>query len=115
MTESMIERATAAVKAELDTFRDPVHYYVQEEAHVRWKKAGEVGPEPDFHSMDSYAIIVRAVMKAMREPTEAMVEAMLAAIGPQDPGAAGAAWYAMIDAALRETPTSTPLPAPHHS
>ena len=45
----------------------------------------------------------RAVLEAVREPSEGMARAMLANVPEgSDPGAFGAAWYGMIDAALAE-------------
>ena len=102
----MEERIAVALKAELGRFSDPVHYYIRGEAQSRWRKNGEVGPEPDFDDIESYRIIARVAIEAIRYPTEAMTSAYykLDAVSDDEPfngPSPEAAWCAMIDAALK--------------
>jgi hypothetical protein len=57
-------------------------------------------PQPHWRQFVPKA---RAVILAIREPSDAMVRAMLANTPDgTDPGPSAAAWYAMIDAALSD-------------
>lgn len=80
--------------------------------HRNRKDAGlaKEGFWPDRHAQPSDTEIARAVLVAIREPSEAMIEA-----GADEQGdchgyeskAALAQWQAMIDVALEATPTPT--------
>lgn len=92
-----VERAARAVKAEL------------RKQDVLW----EDGEAPGQLMMQTGSVadldaVIRAVMQAIREPSEAMVRASVAAVGRSDPLiaelVAPKSWQAMIDAALSEVP-----------
>lgn len=121
-----LEEIARAMQAAAKEFTDPVAFYVESEARRRYEEAN---PDKDGFidcpgvdwDLESWKILVRAVMAAMREPTENMKEAgFLAIVGAMEdtrkllktfpPGRAPAidgqeslhAWHAMIDAILEE-------------
>jgi hypothetical protein len=105
----MIDRIARAIEAETDKFDSPVHLYVEKEAKARWERAN---PEGDWYEqpeskdeLESYRIIARAAIEAMREPTDAMVSAYDnwdAYSGSCGSWLNTSAYEAMIDAALKE-------------
>jgi hypothetical protein len=115
----VIEKAARALAAEAGKFANPVAFYVEGEAQHRWQAANpgldywSEGPglAPDPDDIASWSILVRVVLLAIREPSEAMIEA-----GAEDSGIDGyvndfhpiVPWQAMIDAALEcpATPAS---------
>lgn len=95
MTDSMIERVARAICDEIAHDHD-----------------GEFVVEGGFRGDDFFADIARTVLAAMREPTNAMIEAWtdaspagdVMAMSDEDANAvcATADWQAMVDAALAE-------------
>lgn len=106
---TMVERMVIAIRDEAKTFRHPVRLYVEDEARWRWEDAN---PDKDGHldgpagidwEMESWKILVRAVLQAMREPTDVMCEAGDTALETAGSTASSQhPWQAMIDAALKE-------------
>jgi hypothetical protein len=127
-----IEKAARAMAAEAGKFANPVAFYVEGEAQHRWQAANpgldywSEGPglAPDPDDIASWSILVRAVLQAIREPSEGMMSAAAETPGmkaasatmvlqqargyPLDPAAfvdgspLEQAWRASIDAALSE-------------
>lgn len=101
MAETMIDRVAKAIKAETDKFDMPVNLYIEPEAGARFEREN---PGKDrffdagFDDLESYRIIARATVQAMREPTVEMLDAAdnLLGSGFDDQ------YEAFIDAALKE-------------
>lgn len=97
----MIERVAAAIEAVTDKFDAPVRMYVEDEARYRWSQqnpdadASEAGI--DF-AKESWKIIARAAIQAMRHPTKTMLQAGRETMPVIDHSEE--TWRAMIDAAL---------------
>lgn len=110
----MIERVAKAINACTDKFDAPVQFYVEDEARQRWLK-DHPDDSPDEAGIDwkveSYKIIARAAIEAMREPTPNMIAAgNIEIVSPGEDGdylgtleneEARECWQAMIDAALK--------------
>lgn len=100
----LLERAARALQEEANKFEAPVYCYVEQEAARRWEAANPGsfwGDDPAHYELDigleSWKILARAVLQAIREPSEAMALAALD-LGPdRDPETY---YVAMIDAAL---------------
>jgi hypothetical protein len=129
-----IEKAARAMQNEASRFRSPVRSYVEQEFRERWCEAnmdkdfydpGAPGSSADIDgALESWKILVRAVLQAIREPSEGMMSAAAETPGmkaasatmvlqqargyPLDPAAfvdgspLEQAWRASIDAALSE-------------
>lgn len=101
MAETMIDRVAKAIKAEIDKFDMPVNLYIEPEAGARFERDNP-GKDRIFDSgyddLESYRIIARAAVAAMREPTPAMLDAAgdLLGSGFDDQ------YDAFIEAALKE-------------
>lgn len=101
MTDTMIHRVVKAIKAETDKFDMPVKLYIEPEAGARFERDNP-GKDRIFDSgyddLESYRIIARAAIQAMREPTVGMLEAAndLLGSGFDDQ------YDVFIDAALKE-------------
>lgn len=107
---TMVERMAAALRDAANEFDAPVWAYVESEAHIRWMKENPGKSSYDDAPLDidfeaeSWKILVRAVLQAMREPTDAV----LIGLSPylSDYGAvsqdAAPMWRDAIDAALKE-------------
>lgn len=81
--ESMIERVARAIAGKLDD-------------NTPWKECGQGFRE-------TCILLARAAIEAMREPTEAMLDAYsLTSMSWNDEAVAKSVWYPMIDAALKE-------------
>lgn len=80
--ESMVERVARALCVRAGHDPDEIQYRGTEEIRSGW---------------EAYADDVRAAIRALREPSEAMVSSGMAEI---DHDGAGDCWRAMIDAAL---------------
>lgn len=105
---TMVERMAQALKDTTDTFHAPVRFYIEPEAQARWEKENPDGdwyeqPQSD-DKLASYKIIARAVIEAMREPTDEILRAGERSF--PDSGTVDhtddlrSAWRVMIDAAL---------------
>jgi hypothetical protein len=119
MEMSPLERAARALRDEARRFSAPVALYVESEFEHRWEAANPGGdfwtdgPGADRSgeelAQESWAILVRAVLQAIRAPTPEMIEAAEGADclswSPEegeglDGVSWGKAWQAMIDALL---------------
>lgn len=76
---TVLERAARALEAEAETFRSPVHFYVQHEWIQRWEEANpdkepctDPATEGKDWTLESWKILARAVLQALREPSEGM-------------------------------------------
>ena len=106
--DNMVERVAMALRACLDGFSDPVHFYVRDESRGRWLKEH---PEDDTDEiardweLESYKIISRAAIETMRESTEAMKESTWGRVRVDDVGidetTAEQVWRVMIAVALQ--------------
>lgn len=102
----MLDIVAKAIKEETDKFGSPVRCYIEPEARERWETANpDADPfEPPFDDLESYRIIARATIKAMRELTEEMLNASSEeGIGysVDARGYVAAEWRKMVDAALK--------------
>lgn len=105
MSEMMMERVALAIKAATDKFSSPVEFYVNREAWERHQAAHpddeqEDHPEIDWQ-LESWKIIARAAITAMREPTEAMEVAATGTTRRIGQYHVAPLWQAMIDEALK--------------
>ena len=116
---SPLERAARAMQEEARRCGDPVESYVGHEYEYRWRAAN---PGKDFYiegpalddgfdpSLEGWKIFARAVLQAIREPSEGMIEAGAYCIpvgqgediGPPNERDAAECFRTMIDAALSE-------------
>lgn len=107
MTETMIDRVAKAIKAETDKFDMPVNFYIEPEAGARFERDNPGKDrflDAELDDLESYRIIARAAIKAMREPTHEM---KLAAFENMDSngyatGNPASDYTAMIDTAVKE-------------
>jgi hypothetical protein len=111
-----IEKAARAMQNEASRFRSPVRSYVEQEFRERWCEAnmdkdfydpGAPGSSADIDgALESWKILVRAVLQAIREPSEGMIAAAVHAWHERPDMLLDddirAHWQAMIDAALSE-------------
>ncbi len=83
MTNKMVERATDAVRATIAKMKPDMLVAM----------ANETGPT----DLTPFSVIASAVIEAMREPTQEMIEGAWAYALDED---AGAVWRSMINTAL---------------
>ncbi|XHE14082.1 hypothetical protein PCC82_04855 [Agrobacterium deltaense] len=75
MAEKMIDRIAKAIKAETDKFDMPVNFYIEPEAGARFERDNPGKDrflDAELDELESYRIIARVAVAAMREPTPAM-------------------------------------------
>lgn len=119
---SPLERAEKAMREELKRqmpeiyFWDPSDKDLFDEGEREWPEFQEADGNKKADRFD-LAAVARAAIEALREPSEAMVMASVAATLPADPTlflstVVRKQWPAMIDALLAETATSAPNPLP---
>jgi hypothetical protein len=100
---SLVERVARALRDSARGFADPVDLYVEKEAR---RRAEAANPDADTYAtaqdwgLESWMILARAAIEAMREPTEEMRSAGDDLIQRRDGTAA--IYQAMIDAALSQ-------------
>lgn len=77
--QTMRERIVRRLAREAEGFSRPVALYVESEARERWEKANPGGdPYCDTNkdwALESWLILVDAVLDEMREPDEGMIDA----------------------------------------
>lgn len=75
-----LDALAIALRDEAAKFNSPVRYYVEPQARILWDRANpgkdsfDDGPDIDW-DLESWKILVRAVLVAAREPSEAMLRA----------------------------------------